>query len=66
MAVNIEYENIEQGVTYQVEIDEQTGFKEKVISESRNKKVVPTLLINDSKGNNVRTYNLTSRCSLDG
>ena len=32
----IEYENIEQGVTYQVEIDEQTGFKEKVISESRN------------------------------
>ena len=55
---NIEYENIEQGVTYQVEIDEQTGFKEKVISESRNKKVVPTLLINDSKGNNVRTYNL--------
>ena len=33
----IEYENIEQGVTYQVEIDEQTGFKEKVISESRTK-----------------------------
>jgi DNA-directed RNA polymerase subunit beta' len=54
----IEYENIEQGVTYQVEIDEQTGFKEKVISESRNKKVVPTLLINDVKGKNVRTYNL--------
>ena len=54
----IEYENIEQGITYQVEIDEQTGFKEKVISESRNKKVVPTLLINDSKGKNVRTYNL--------
>ena len=54
----IEYENIEQGVTYQVEIDEQTGFKEKVISESRNKKIVPTLLINDNKGKNIRTYNL--------
>jgi DNA-directed RNA polymerase subunit beta' len=54
----IEYENIEQGVTYQVEIDEQTGFKEKVISESRNKKIVPTLLINDNKGKNLRTYNL--------
>ena len=37
------FENIEQGVTYQVEIDEQTGFQEKVISESRNKKVIPTL-----------------------
>tara|TARA_B100001094_G_scaffold137390_1_gene133082 strand:- start:6673 stop:10968 length:4296 start_codon:yes stop_codon:yes gene_type:complete len=54
----IEYENIEKGVTYQVEIDEQTGFKEKVISESRNKKIVPTLLINDKKGKNLRTYNL--------
>ncbi|MDA1019601.1 MAG: DNA-directed RNA polymerase subunit beta' [Bacteroidetes bacterium] len=54
----IEYENIDQGVTYQVEIDEQTGFKEKVILESRNKKVVPTLLINDAKGKNLRTYNL--------
>ena len=54
----VEYENIEQGVTYQVEIDEQTGFKEKVISESRNKKLIPTLLINDIKGKNKRTYNL--------
>jgi len=54
----VEYENIEQGITYQVEIDEQTGFKQKVISESRNKKLIPTLLINDSKGKNIRTYNL--------
>ena len=54
----IVYENIEQGVTYQVEIDEQTGFQEKVISESRNKKLIPTLLIQDSKGNVLRSYNL--------
>ena len=54
----VEYENIEQGITYQVEIDEQTGFREKVISESRNKKLIPTLFINDSKGKNIRTYNL--------
>ena len=54
----IVYENIEQGVTYQVEIDEQTGFQEKVISESRNKKLIPTLYINDSKGNTLRSYNL--------
>ena len=54
----VEYENIEQGITYQVEIDEQTGFKQKVISESRNKKLIPTLLINDNKGKNIRTYNL--------
>ncbi|WP_276165809.1 DNA-directed RNA polymerase subunit beta' [Zobellia alginiliquefaciens] len=54
----IAYENIEQGVTYQVEIDEQTGFQEKVISESRNKKLIPTLLIQDNKGETLRSYNL--------
>ncbi|MEM9001605.1 MAG: DNA-directed RNA polymerase subunit beta' [Bacteroidota bacterium] len=54
----IDYENIEQGVTYQVEIDEQTGFQEKVISESRNKKLIPTLLIKDGKGETLRSYNL--------
>ena len=57
-AGKIIYENIEQGITYQVEIDEQTGFKEKVISESRNKKIIPSLVVADSKGNNLRTYNL--------
>jgi DNA-directed RNA polymerase subunit beta' len=54
----IEYENVEQGVTYQVEIDEQTGFQEKVISESRNKKIIPTLLIKDTKGAVLQSYNL--------
>ena len=54
----IAYENIEQGITYQVEIDEQTGFQEKVISESRNKKLIPTLLIKDTKDNILRSYNL--------
>ena len=54
----IRYENIEQGVTYQVEIDEQTGFQEKVISESRNKKLIPTLHIEDGKSGVIRSYNL--------
>ncbi len=54
----IAYENIEQGVTYQVEIDEQTGFQEKVISESRNKKLIPTLLIKNNKDEVLRSYNL--------
>jgi len=54
----IAYENLDQGVTYQVEIDEQTGFQEKVISETRNKKLIPTLLIKDGKGETIRSYNL--------
>jgi len=54
----VRFENIEQGITFQVEIDEQTGFQEKVISESRNKKLIPTLHIEDVKGKVVRSYNL--------
>ncbi len=57
-AGKVRYENIEQGVTFQVEIDEQTGFQEKVISESRNKKLIPTLHVEDKKGNVIRSYNL--------
>lgn len=55
---NIAYENIEQGITYQVEIDEQTGFQEKVISESRNKRLIPTMHIQDKQGNILRSYTL--------
>jgi DNA-directed RNA polymerase subunit beta' len=54
----VSYENVEQGVTFQVEIDEQTGFQEKVISESRNKKLIPTLNILDKDGEVIRSYNL--------
>ncbi len=54
----IVYESIEKGLTYQVEIDEQTGFQEKVISDSRNKKMIPTLLIMNSKNEVLRSYNL--------
>ncbi|OIQ17335.1 DNA-directed RNA polymerase subunit beta' [Lacinutrix sp. MedPE-SW] len=57
-AGKVRYENIEQGVTYQVEIDEQTGFQEKVISESRNKKLIPTLIVEDGNGEAIRSYNL--------
>ena len=54
----VEYEDIIQGISYQLEIDEQTGFEEKVISESRNKKAVPTLKVVDSKGVEQKGYNL--------
>ncbi len=57
-AGKVEYEDIIQGVSFQLEIDEQTGFEEKVISESRNKKAVPTLKVVDSKGVEQRAYNL--------
>lgn len=57
-AGKIAYENIQQGVTYQIEVDEQTGFQEKVISESRNKKLIPTLKILNKKSETLKVYNL--------
>ena len=54
----IAYEDLEQGQSFLVEIDEQTGFQEKVISEGRNKKLVPTLLIYGKDGELIRSYNL--------
>ncbi len=57
-AGKIKYENIVQGMTFQVEIDEQTGFQEKVISESRDKKRIPTLQILGKKDEVIRSYNL--------
>ncbi|UZO79405.1 DNA-directed RNA polymerase subunit beta' [Aquimarina sp. ERC-38] len=57
-AGKVKYENVEQGITYQVEIDEQTGFQEKVISESRDKKKIPTLLVMGKGDEVLRSYNL--------
>src|SRR5690625_5860226 len=56
-AGKVEFENIQQGVTYQLEIDEQTGFQEKVISESGNRKMISTLKIITYDGED-RNYNL--------
>ena len=57
-AGKIEFDNVEKGVNYLVEIDEQTGFQEKVIIESKSKKTIPTLLLKDKKDNVLRSYNL--------
>jgi len=54
----VAYEDLEQGQSFMVEIDEQTGFQEKVISEGRNKKLIPTLLIYGKDGELIRSYNL--------
>ena len=58
MPGKIGYQDIIQGTTYKVEIDEQTGFQDKVISENRNRKLVPTIQVLDAKGNEVKHYTL--------
>ncbi len=54
----VSFEQVIDGVTYREESDEQTGYKEKVIIETRDKTKNPGLRILDEKGDTIRTYNL--------
>ncbi len=54
----VEYEDVVRGVNFNVETDEQTGNKEKIITDSKNKKIIPALLIKNSKGETLRSYSL--------
>jgi len=54
----IEYEHLIEGITFREESDEQTGFKEKVIIESRDKTKNPALRILSPAGEELRVYNL--------
>lgn len=47
-----------EGITYREESDEQTGYKEKVIIETKDKTKNPSLRILDESGEVIRSYNL--------
>jgi DNA-directed RNA polymerase subunit beta' len=53
----VEFEGIDEGITYREESDEQTGFREKVIIESRDKTKNPLIKITN-KGEVLRNYNI--------
>ncbi len=47
-----------EGVTYKAETDDSTGMTEKIIIESRDHSMIPTVEILDEAGQTVATYNL--------
>jgi DNA-directed RNA polymerase subunit beta' len=51
----IHFENVIDGVTYREESDEQTGHREKVVIETRDKTKIPSLLV---EGKEKKSYNL--------
>ena len=53
---NVKFENIIEGVTYREEADEQTGHREKVVIETKDKARIPSLLIEGKK--ETKGYNL--------
>jgi DNA-directed RNA polymerase subunit beta' len=54
----IRFESIEEGVTYRLERDDQTGYAEKIIVESKKRRKIPTIHIIDKDGEELRSYNL--------
>jgi len=58
MAGKIGYDFLIEGLTFREESDEQTGFKEKVIIDSRDKTKNPAIKILNPKGEELRLYNL--------
>ncbi|HEY8657960.1 MAG TPA: DNA-directed RNA polymerase subunit beta', partial [Hanamia sp.] len=53
---HLKFENIIEGVTYREEADEQTGHREKVVIETKDKTRIPSLLIEGKK--DTKGYNL--------
>jgi len=54
----VEFENLIDGITYREESDEQTGYSERVVIETRDKTKNPTLKIIGKDGSMIRSYNL--------
>ena len=54
----IGYEHLEEGVTFREESDEQTGYKEKVVIDSRDKTKNPVIKILNEKKEVVKAYNI--------
>ena len=54
----VAFENVIEGVTYRDEFDEQTGFREIVITESRDKTKNPVIKILNKQGEEQKQYNL--------
>ena len=54
----ISYDNIIEGVTYRIESDDQTGYQDKVIIESRQKSKNPQINILSTSGEVLRIYDI--------
>ena len=54
----VKFDAVEEGVTYRVESDEQSGLKEKIIIESKDRTRVPSAQILDENGQVIKTYAL--------
>jgi DNA-directed RNA polymerase subunit beta' len=61
----IKFEHIIENITYRDEMDEQTGHREKVIIESKDKTKVPSILIEHGKEGKVYSLPVGAHISVD-
>ncbi|MGZ4008718.1 MAG: DNA-directed RNA polymerase subunit beta', partial [Mucilaginibacter sp.] len=54
----IQFDAVLEGITFREESDEQTGHREKVIIDTRDKTKNPAIQIADTKGNLIKGYNI--------
>ncbi|MEZ4919097.1 MAG: DNA-directed RNA polymerase subunit beta' [Saprospiraceae bacterium] len=55
----IQYNNLEEGVNYRTERDDQTGFTEKIVIESKNKRKIPSISVVEPKsGEELKNYTM--------
>jgi DNA-directed RNA polymerase subunit beta' len=59
----VSFQDVIEGTTYREEADEQTGHKEKVITESRERTLTPAVMIETPEGD-VREYNMPVRARI--
>jgi DNA-directed RNA polymerase subunit beta' len=56
IAGKVRFDSIIEGITFREEADEQTGHREKVVIETKDKNKIPSLLVDGNK--EVKSYNL--------
>ena len=56
-AGTLKFNDVQEGVTYRAETDETTGLTEKIITDSKNKTMVPSCDVVDANGQVLGTYN---------
>ncbi len=60
----IKYQDLKENVTYREEPDEQTGHIQKVVIDSRDRTLSPSIVITDAKGKKTASYIIPTRAHI--
>ena len=61
----MKFENVIEGITYREEADEQTGHREKVVIETKDKTKIPSIIVEGKEKSNHITFRLVSHIIME-